>query len=131
MLKITPLVAMLVATLALTAATARADVNLFDNDQKVTVDCAKEKVVNITGNKATVTLTGTCDQVNISGNKATVTGSVQRANVSGNDNTLVLDAVDQILISGNKNSVTYKKAVKEKKTATLNTGNDNKISQGK
>jgi hypothetical protein len=127
MLKIT----LLAATLALAAATARADVNLFDNDQKITVDCAKDKEVNIAGNKATVTLTGTCEVVNISGNKATVKGSARNVNVSGNENTLVLDAVDLILVSGNKNTISYKKAVKEKKTGSTNTGTDNKISQGK
>jgi hypothetical protein len=130
MLKITLLAATL-ALAAAAAATARADVNLFDNDQKVTVDCAKDKEVNITGNKATVTLTGTCEVVNISGNKATVKGSVRNANVSGNENTLVLDAVDAILVSGNKNTISYKKPVKEKKTSSMNTGTDNKISQGK
>src|SRR5690348_16647249 len=103
--------------LALAAATAHADGNLFDNNQKVTVDCAKDKTVNITGNKATVTLTGTCQAVNISGNNATVKGSVQHAQVSGNDNTLELDAVDHVMVSGNKNSITYKKAVKDKQTS--------------
>jgi len=117
--------------LALAAATAHADVNLFDNNQKVTVDCAKDKTVNVTGNNATVTLTGTCDAVNISGNKASVKGSVQHAQVSGNDNSLELDAVDHVMVTGNKNSVTYKKAAKSKQTSVMNTGNDNKISQKK
>jgi hypothetical protein len=127
MMKIT----LLAATLALGAATAVADVNIVDNDQKISVDCAKEKAVNITGNKANVTLNGTCEEVNISGNKATVKGSARHVNISGNDNLLTLDAVDQILISGNKNTISYKKPAKEKKTSTVNTGSDNKISQGK
>src|SRR5689334_13459953 len=115
------------ATLALTAATARAGVNIIDNDAKLTIDCAKEKTVNIVGNNATLTLSGTCLEVNISGNEANIKGSVEHVNISGNDNTLALDAVDQILISGNKNKVTYKKTIKAKKTNALNTGNDNKI----
>lgn len=124
-------ITLLAATLALTAATARAEVNIIDNDVKMTVDCAKEKSVNIAGNKATITLSGTCVEVNISGNNVTVKGSVSHANVSGNDNTLALDASDEILVSGNKNTISYKKGVKAKKPSVLNTGTDNKISQTK
>jgi hypothetical protein len=127
MLKIT----LLTAALALAATPALADVSIVDNGQKLTVDCAKDKQVNIVGNKAEVTLTGTCEQVNISGNKASVKGSVRQANISGNENTLALDAVDQIFVSGNKNTVSYKKPAKEKKTSTANTGSDNKITLGK
>ena len=129
MLRIT----LLAATLALTAATAHAEVNIIDNDQKITVDCAKERGVNIVGNKAVVTLTGVCEEVNISGNKATVKGSVRQVNVSGNDNLLTLEGVDAILVSGNKNTITYKKALKDaaKKPSALNSGSDNKISQVK
>jgi hypothetical protein len=127
MMKIT----LLAAALALGAAPALADVNIVDNDEKITVDCAKEKGVNIVGNKAAVTLNGLCEEINISGNKATVKGSARHVNISGNENTLVLDAVDQILISGNKNTISYKKPAKEKKTGTVNTGSDNKISPGK
>jgi Protein of unknown function (DUF3060) len=124
-------VSLITAVLALAATTALADVNIVDNKQKLTVDCAKEKGVNITGNKAEVTLNGTCEYVNISGNNATVKGSTRTANVSGNDNALTLDAVDQILVTGNKNTISYKKSAKEKKTSTANTGENNKITQGK
>ena len=127
MLKIT----LLAATLALTATAARADVNIIDNDQKVTVDCAKDKEVNIVGNKAVITLNGTCDRLNISGNKATVKGSVLSVQVSGNSNTVALDAVDELLVSGNKNTVSYKKGLKAKKPSVLNSGTDNKVSQEK
>jgi copper(I)-binding protein len=115
------------ATLALTAATAAAGVNIVDNNQRVTVDCAKEKTVN----KATVTLRGTCDAVNISGNKASVKGSAVLVNVSGNNNTLAMDAVDGVLVSGNENTVSYRKAVKERSTRLADSGNDNKISRVK
>lgn len=119
------------ASLGLTAATAHADVNLVDNNQKVNVDCAKDKTVNVAGNKATITLKGTCDVVNISGNKATVTGSAAMVNVSGNDNTLKLDATDHLMISGNKNAITYKKGATVKAPMVMNSGTDNKISQTK
>lgn len=120
-----------IATLGLAAAAAHADVNLVDNNQKVTVDCAKEKSVNISGNKATVTLTGTCDEVNISGNKATVKGSAKMVMISGNESTLTLDATDHLMISGNKNAITYKKGATTKAPMVMNSGTDNKISQTK
>ena len=97
----------------------------------ITVDCAKHKLVNIAGNKATVTLKGTCEGVNVSGNKATIKGSVLIANVSGNNNTLTLDGVDSVLISGNENAVTYKKAVKDKSTKVMDSGTNNNVSQTK
>lgn len=127
--------ALLTATLALAAtlaaAPARADVDIVDNGQKLTIDCAKDKQVNISGNKAQVTLTGTCEQVNISGNKATVKGSAHQINVSGNENTLTLEGVDEINITGSKNTVSYKRTAKAKQTRTENIGSDNKITQGK
>jgi hypothetical protein len=127
MLKLT----LLSAALALAATTARADVNIVDNRQKLTVDCAKDKEVNIAGNKAEVTLIGTCEHVHISGNKASVKGSARHVNVAGNENTLALDAVDEIVVSGNRNTLSYKRPAKQKQTSTENTGSDNKITQGK
>ena len=111
--------------------TAYADVNLLDNDETVTVDCAKDKTVNVVGNTASITLTGVCDMVQISGNAAKVTGSVKSVRISGNDNKLTLEAVDSIMVSGNDNVVTYKKPVAKKKTGVLNSGNKNKIAKAK
>jgi len=122
---------LIAATLALAATAARADVVITDNHQKVTVDCAKDKTVNIIGNKATVTLNGTCERVNIAGNHATVKGSTATVLVAGNHNTLTLDAVDELSVPGNHNTVTYKKGVKEKSTKVSNPGNYNKVSQEK
>lgn len=119
------------ALLALATTTAAADVVVIDNNAKIKVDCAKDKTVTIVGNSAQITLTGACDRVTISGNKANVKGSVGTALVSGNDNTLELDAVDEITVSGNKNTVSFKKGLKAKLPKVANTGTDNKLSQGK
>ena len=127
MLRVTVYAAMFV----LVASTARADVLIHDDDVKITVDCAKDKVVNVSGDKVQIELTGTCDMVNISGDEGTLKGSVLSLNVSGNDNTLALDAVDKILVSGDRNTITYKKSVKAKKTGALSSGKNNKISQVK
>ncbi len=119
------------ALVTIAAATARAEVAIMDNNQKLTVDCAKEKSVSIVGNKATVTLNGTCDRVQIAGNKATVRGSAVQVYVAGNDNTLELDAADEIYVPGNRNTVSFKKGVKARTPKVSSPGNDNKISQTK
>jgi hypothetical protein len=121
----------MIATLAISllASSAFADVTVMDNDKTLTVDCAKDKNVNLVGNRITVTLTGTCENVRVTGNHESVTGSVLHVYVAGNNNKLALDAVDQISIAGNKNTATYKKPVAKKKTSISNTGKDNKISQ--
>ena len=112
---------------------ASADVSIDDNNVTTTVDCAKDPLVNITGNHATVTLTGVCKGVQIAGNNATVTGSALAVSLPGNNNTATLDAVDLIATAGNKNTVTYKKTVDAKKKAPRisNPGNKNSIKKTK
>src|SRR5665647_3827789 len=80
---------------------AAADVSLVDNHETVTVDCAQDPNVTVTGNHATVTLTGTCKKVLISGNHATLTGSATTVLITGNENTANLDAVDSLSTTGN------------------------------
>jgi hypothetical protein len=118
------------AILAILFATAAsADVTVMDNNKTLTVDCTKDKNVNLVGNHITVTLTGTCNAVKVTGNHETVIGSVTNAYVAGNDNTLKLDAVDTISVAGNNNTVSYKKPVTKKKTSVSNPGKGNTISQ--
>jgi len=111
---------------------AAADAMFADNKQTATVDCAKDASVSISGNEATITLTGVCDQVLVSGNKAKLTGSAKSVLVSGNDNTVDLDVVDKLLVSGNSNTVSYKASSDaKKKTKVSNPGNKNKITKKK
>jgi hypothetical protein len=111
---------------------AAADAMFADNKQTATVDCAKDANVNISGNEATITLTGVCENVNVAGNKAKVTGSAKNVNVSGNDNTVDLDAVDKLMVSGNSNTVSYKSATDpKKKPKVANPGNKNKVTKKK
>ncbi len=111
---------------------ATADALFADNKQTATVDCAKDSSVSITGNDATITLAGVCENVLVSGNKATVTGSAKNVLVSGNDNTVALEVVDKLLVSGNSNTVSYKKSTDgKKKPKVSNTGNKNKVSVAK
>ena len=116
---------------SLVAATASADITVMDNHQSLTVDCAKDKNVNLVGNHISVTLVGTCDNVKVTGNHESVTGSVTKAYVAGNHNTLNLDGVDLISVAGNYNTATYKKPLAKKKTSVSNLGKHNRISQTK
>jgi Protein of unknown function (DUF3060) len=111
---------------------ALADLMVIENDETHTVDCAKDKKVMISGNGAKITLTGTCENVMISGNDAKVTGSATNVMVSGNKNTVELDATLSIKVSGNSNTVSYKKSTDpKKKVGVLNSGNGNKVTQAK
>ena len=122
---------LVLASLLLAPALAFADVAIEDNEQTVTVDCEKDKTVSITGNKATVTLTGVCDLLAVSGNDAIITGSAAKVAVAGNNNQVKLEAVDRIATPGNKNIVTWKKGVTKAKPKVSNPGNKNKISKVK
>jgi hypothetical protein len=93
---------------------ASADVTLIDNDATMSVDCAKDPAVSLIGNHLTVTLTGTCTKLTITGNHETVTGSAVSVWISGNHNTAALDAVDKLTLAGNHNTVTYKRTVDAK-----------------
>jgi hypothetical protein len=122
----------LALSLLFVASPAVADVMIHDNGETKTIDCAKDKSIMIHGNKAKLTLTGTCDSVQVAGNEATITGSVKDVQVSGNDNKLTLDGVLSIKVSGNTNTITYKKSLDaKKKVAVANAGNGNKISAAK
>lgn len=116
-----------VATLLALTSAASADVSIIDNDQAVTVDCAKDKQVSIMGNDITVTLTGTCTKVSIAGNNAKLTGSASAVSIAGNENTATLTNVDTLMVAGNDNKVTYKGPVSAKKTKVSAPGSGNSI----
>ena len=122
----------LLALLAMTSMAA-ADVSVMDNNKTLTVDCAKDKEVNLLGNKITVTLTGVCTKVSITGNECSVTGSALAVSIPGNHNTATLDKVDAISVPGNQNTVTYKgpATATVKKTKVAAPGNKNSVTQQK
>ena len=112
---------------------ATADVMEADNKHNVTVDCKKDPVVDISGNKNTYKLKGECKQLRVSGNDNTVTAETLTAiMVSGNRNTVTAAATDQIAVSGDHNTVSWKKtASKDKKSpGVLDNGDGNKVAQG-
>jgi len=115
----------ILALLLLTAAPALADVAVIDNNKTIAVDCAKDSKVDLIGNNITLTLTGKCKQVNVTGNKERVTGAATTVFVAGNENTVTIDGGDTITVAGNKNVVTYKTG------KVSNSGKDNKVTQAK
>ena len=125
--------ATIIAIFAIAAfgAAARADVTVMDNDKTLDVDCAKDPNVALLGNHLTLTTKGVCSRILISGNDATVTASAGLVSVTGNHNTVALDAADEISVTGNDNSVSVNKPIKAKSPRISNPGNRNKIKRGK
>lgn len=111
------------------AVPAAADVSVVDNHETVTVNCAKDPNVSIAGNQAVVTLSGVCKSVMIAGNQVKVTGSATSFSIAGNTNTLDIDAADSISLTGNENTVRYKKTADAKKKAPVvsNLGTKNSV----
>lgn len=101
-------------------------------DDRVTVthDCAKDPTVTINANNDTVALTGTCAQVTINGNQANVHGSSTTITVNGNNNTVVADAVDNLAVIGNNNTVSYKAGIKGDPKVS-NPGHNNTVTHAK
>ncbi len=112
----------------LVSSVALADVDEVDNNKTHTVDCKKDPTVRVSGNSNTFTLKGTCESVQISGNKNTVKGDgAKQVMLSGNDNTINLSSIDSVMVSGDRNTVSYKK----KKPTVADQGNQNRVSQAK
>ena len=119
--------------LLLAAVPAFADKTIVDNKQTTTIDCTADGDVTIAGNENTVTLTGTCKSVTVSGNKNKIAAaSSEHAYVTGNDNTVAIDALDNLAVPGNNNVVSYKATVaKGGKTKVSNPGKGNKVTKAK
>jgi hypothetical protein len=112
----------------LVSSVALADVDEVDNGKTHTVDCKKDPTVRVSGNSNTFTLTGTCESVQISGNKNTVKGDgAKHVMLSGNDNTIHLSSIDSVMVSGDRNSISYKK----KKPTVADQGKKNTVTVAK
>lgn len=123
--------ALLVTSLVALTSLASADVSIVENQQTISVDCAKDKNVSLVGNHITATLTGVCTKVSVAGNHNTITGSATTVWLAGNHNTATLGQVDELMVPGNHNTATYKGPVSAKATRVSNPGNKNTITQQK
>lgn len=119
--------------LALLATPAFADLQIMDNHQEITVDCAKDPNISVMGNHTKVTLTGTCAKVSLAGNHARVTGSATTVAIMGNHNDAALDGVDRLSVMGNHNKASWKQPLDAKlaRPKIANTGRANKITRAK
>jgi len=105
--------------------------HIMDNGKTMTIDCKDSPAVMVMGNENTVTLTGTCTDVSVTGNKNTIKGTAAtQLSTTGNDNTVTLDSVDRISSTGSRNTIAYKKSAAGADAKVSNTGKDNKITKG-
>jgi len=113
------------AMLVLGSAVAGAENTVIDNTKTLTIDCAKDPVISLIGNHNTITLTGPCKKLQITGNHEVVKGSSATVFIAGNDNVVELDSAEEITVAGSNNTVSWKQG-----TAKLtNSGKGNKVSK--
>lgn len=88
--------------------------NLLGSNQQRSVNCNSD-AVQITGNRSTITLEGTCSEVTL----------------VGNDNVIQTKTVGIISVTGNNNQVTWSNGVNGGTPRISRSGNDNVITQAK
>jgi hypothetical protein len=122
-------------TLALVAPRlAHADVEINDDEQTVTIDCAKDPKISLNTSRSHITLTGECTEVSLNGASNELTVAIASlVGVNGEANKVVVDLIARIEINGEKNKVTWKKVStpKKKKPAVSTNGNGNSVRKGK
>lgn len=102
-----------------------------DNGKTFTHDCAKTHTLRVSGNDNTITTTGTCIALELSGNHNKVTmPAVNQTGIRGNDNVVTVDATDSILVTGKNNTVTYRKTLSRPDLNISNVGENNKVTKG-
>ncbi|MBN8466741.1 DUF3060 domain-containing protein [Corallococcus exiguus] len=92
-----------------------ADIDITGSGEKATHECTPDSTVEITGADNTVTLTGECKSVE----------------VNGTGNKVKVEATRSIEVTGNSNSVTWKRGHGKSKPKISRTGTDNKVTQEK
>lgn len=116
----------------LTAASAFAEASYNDAATTATHDCSKDPEVSISGSSSTITLTGTCTKVAISGSSnKLVIQAADKVAIAGSMNEVAIEAANKIAVVGSMNQVTWKKGIKSAKPKVSNIGTSNKISQAK
>src|SRR5262245_17216624 len=91
--------------LVLAMSTARAE-KVYTGDKAITFDCGKDPEVVISTNKAKITLTGSCKGVTVTGGDNTVSIDVVDELVwTGGPNTFAINTVREIVANGNGNTL--------------------------
>ncbi|HEU4727578.1 MAG TPA: DUF3060 domain-containing protein [Kofleriaceae bacterium] len=116
-----------VAAVLWPARSARADRSIIDNNKTIAVDCARDPEINLVGNHLTVTATGVCAKITVTGNHESVTGSARVVYVAGGHNTVTLAAADDITVAGSNNTLTVQKALSRAAPRVTNSGRANHV----
>jgi hypothetical protein len=79
----------------------------FTGDKKITWDCAKDPELSITTGKADITITGACKSIAITGgDNKLVIESVDDLVLNGNNIVTKVGTLAEIVVNGNKNVTT-------------------------
>ncbi len=120
----------LLLALATTPAFAEAEIDAAG--KTVTHDCGTDAELSVTGSGNQVTVTGACTMVEVmgSGNEVTIETST-KVQVTGSSNKVHVDASDRISLTGSSNQLTWKKGIKSKKPKVSRSGVGNTSKQVK
>ncbi|MEO7095317.1 MAG: DUF3060 domain-containing protein [Polyangiales bacterium] len=114
------------------SATAFADKTFESADDGTTHDCSADGRVNINYGGATLSLTGTCTEININASGTKITAAdADAVNINGGKNTVTTATLGAATINGAGNKVTYKKAKAGKKAGASILGKGNAVTKVK
>lgn len=100
--------------------------------QTVSHDCGRGGKVQIEISSSKITLTGACSKVELAGSKNTIAiASTGELWVGGTENRGTLDAVDAITTGGNRNVLTYRRALTLKAPKLSLLGKGNSVTQAR
>lgn len=112
-------VAVLAALVGVTAART-----VSENNQTVTVDCAKDGNFAVDGNSNTIKLVGACTRVMVNGNRNTIdVAATDRLAINGNDNTVNAAKAGTVSVPGDRNTVN----IQAPPASLSNAGNHNTV----
>jgi hypothetical protein len=102
------------------ASSSRADeLKLKKDGEVVTVDCTGKTIV-LGGSRSTVTLTGTCAEVDVKGSENTIrVDSATKFEIWGSKNSIDVVATGEFQLAGDDNRVNYVRALGKKKTPAI------------
>jgi hypothetical protein len=93
-----------------------------------TIDCAKTAKHTLSSNHGSYTFTGTCALITITGNMNIVRAEkVMKIAIGGKDNTVTVDAVGTLSVTGTQNTALYGKGLGRAKPAITKSGKNHTV----
>src|SRR5688572_12527561 len=122
--------ALALCSVALLAGSAAAEVKVIDSGQTLTIDCATDPEISVSGASNTLAVTGACTKISISGASNVVAiASAVKLSISGSMNEVEVVAADKISVSGTSNRVRYERGVSRKSPKVSSTGLKNNVAK--